>query len=266
MNIDDCGDGGGHHQPATPPRVPTAEEVARAVRCVAETAFPDAWAIVVGGSLMRGAGTPTSDADVLVLTDDERAPYRHSLLAGGQRVEAFCHTALSYQAYAASDCAGGTPILPTICAEGHVLWDHRGLLPALREDARRAIASGPPALSAEQIDDYRYFLTDLVEDLEGFQASPRAAEGERLWAAHALAVKLADFQLRRAGRWSGAGKWLYRQLHAADPAGADRLLSALAAASAGALGDLVALADDVLADSGGRLFDGYWRAGPMPPP
>ncbi len=266
MYIDDDSDRDDNGQPAPPPRVPTAEDAARAVRRVADSAFPGAWAIVVGGSLMRGAGTPTSDADVLVLTDDARAPYRHSLVFCGQRVEAFVHTVVSYQAYAASDCASGTPILPTICAEGRVLWDHRGTLPVLREEARRAIAAGPPALSGEQIDDYRYFLTDLVEDLEGFQAVPGAADGERRWVAHALAVKLADFQLRRAGRWSGTGKWLYRQLHAADPAGAARLLAASAAASAGQVGPLVALADEVLAASGGRLFHGYWRAGPMPPP
>lgn len=243
----------------------TPDDVASQVGRLAPSAFPHAWGVVVGGSLMRGAGTPTSDADVLVLTDAPNAPYRCSLVFEGLRVEAFVHTAASYRAYAEADCASGMPILPAICAEGRVLVDQRGELPALRAEARALVDNGPAALTAEQIDDFRYFLTDRVEDLEGLAGVP-GQDGERACAADALFLLLADFQLRAARRWTGAGKWLYRQLAAWDAPAAGRLLAAVAEARGGDARSLIELADAVLTPHGGRLFDGYWRRGPMPPP
>lgn len=214
---------------------------------------------------MRGAGTPTSDADVLVFTEDPGAPYRSSLVLEGLPVEAFVHTAASYRAYAGADCASGMPILPTICAEGTVLFDQRGELAALRAEARARIVAGPVALTAEQVDDFRYCLTDRVEDLEGL-AAVGGMDGERACAVDALFRLLADFQLRAAQRWTGAGKWLYRHLEDWDAEGARRLMAAVGQARAGDVVPLVKLVDDALAPHGGRLFDGYWRKGPMPPP
>ncbi len=247
------------------PPVPSAAEVASKVGRLAPSVFPGAWAVVVGGSLMRSAGTPTSDADVLVFTEDPHAPYRRSLVFEGLPVEAFVHTAASYRAYADADCASGTPILPTICLEGTVLFDQRGELPALRHEARALIAAGPVALTAEQVGDFRYFLTDRVQDLEGL-AAVGGMDGERLCAVDALFLLVAEFQLRARQRWTGAGKWLYRQLEEWDAEGARRLMAAAGQARAGDVVPLVKLVDDALAPHGGRLFDGYWRRGPMPPP
>lgn len=247
------------------PAVLSAAEVAAKMRRFTPSAFGGAWAVVVAGSLMRGAGTPTSDADVLVLTDDPDAPYRSSLVFEELRVEAFVHTAASYQAYADADCASGTPILPTLCAEGLVLFDERGALQGLRAEARALLAAGPAALTAEQIDDFRYFLTDRVEDLEGL-AAVGGPDGERACAADGLFLLLAEFQLKAARRWTGAGKWLYRRLVDWDLEGARRLMAAVAKARVGDVVPLVALADHALAPHGGRLFDGYRRKGPMPPP
>lgn len=255
---------GNQWDPAPPP-IPSAAEVASKMGRLAPSVFPGAWAVVVGGSLMRGAGTPTSDADVLVFTDDPGAPYRSSLVFEGLPVEAFVHTVASYRAYADADCASGTPILPTICAEGMVLFDQRGELPALCAEARALIAAGPAALTAEQVDDFRYFLTDRVEDLEGL-AAVGGPDGERACAVDALVRLVAEFQLRAAQRWTGAGKWLYRRLLDWDAEGARRLMAAAAQAREGDVVPLVGLVDNALAPHGGRLFDGYWRKGPMPPP
>ncbi len=255
----------GYASDQTPPPVLTAEEVASKMRRLVQSAFPDAWAVVLGGSLMRGAGTPTSDADVLVLTDDTGAPYRSASVFEGLRVEAFVHTAESYRAYACADCASGTPILPTLCAEGWVLVDRREELQTLRSEARALLAGGPPALSAEQVDDYRYFLTDLAEDLEGL-GFVHGPDGERVCTADRLFLLLAEFSLRAARCWTGAGKWLYRRLEDRDAEGARRLAAAAAQAREGDVLPLIGLVDEALAPYGGRLFDGYWRKGSMPPP
>ena len=255
----------GYASDQTPPPVLAAEEVASKMGRLVRSAFPAAWAVVLGGSLMRGAGTPTSDADVLVLTDDASAPYRSSSVFEGLRVEAFVHTARSYRAYASADCARGVPILPTLCAEGRAVVDRSEELRTLRSEARTLLAAGPPALTAEQVDDYRYFLTDLVEDLEGL-GFVHGPDGERVCTADRLFLLLGEFSLRAARRWTGAGKWLYRRLTDWDAEGARRLLVAAAQAREGDVRSLIGLADDALAPYGGRLFDGYWRKGPMPPP
>ena len=66
----------------------------------------------------------------------------------------------------------------------------------------------------------------------------------------------AELALLVAGRWLGGGKWLLRELRAADPRLADELI--------GARDDpvrLASLADEVLARAGGRLWAGYRQVG-----
>jgi hypothetical protein len=63
------------------------------------------------------------------------------------------------------------------------------------------------------------------------------------------------------GAWLGGGKWLVRNLHAADPRMATRLLAAhRSAITTGEISGLVDVGEDILDAVGGRLTEGY-RAG-----
>lgn len=45
--------------------------------------FPECLAAFVGGSVIEGRGTPTSDLDMVVITNRDEAPYRESLRYAG---------------------------------------------------------------------------------------------------------------------------------------------------------------------------------------
>jgi hypothetical protein len=130
--------------------------------------------------------------------------------------------------------------------------------------ANALLKAGPPPMSAVDIDYWRYAITGLLDDL----AAPRNVHEARAVVA-SLHHILANFSLRGAGRWGANGKTIPRRLAAADAALAQRFEAAFAAAFESHHAGLFAVADEVLAPTGGRLFDGYseksdatWRRAP----
>ena len=75
-----------------------------------------------------------------------------------------------------------------------------------------------------------------------------------------------ELVLARAGRWSGTGKWLVREVQALDlEEGSDYvrgLHSALHEALSGDDSALTRMADGILLGAGGRLADGFELAAP----
>jgi hypothetical protein len=61
----------------------------------------------------------------------------------------------------------------------------------------------------------------------------------------------AQLALMLGGHWLGSGKWLLRELRAADPVLADRMVAAI-----GSRAVLTQVADDVLGRAGGRFWAG----------
>jgi catechol 2,3-dioxygenase-like lactoylglutathione lyase family enzyme len=99
-------------------------------------------------------------------------------------------------------------------------------------------------------------VTDGLDDVRG------DPEGdETLLTAANLAREVAELHLTLASAWIGTRKWLLRQLRETNPAFADRFVSAIRAHAGGDVTPLMALAEDVLEASGGRLFDGYRASG-----
>jgi hypothetical protein len=68
---------------------------------------------------------------------------------------------------------------------------------------------------------------------------------------------LGNHYLRSNGRWGAHSKTLHRRLTAADARLAERIDAAFARALAGEIGPLLAVTDDVLWPTGGRLFERY---------
>lgn len=220
--------------------------------------YPDAHAAIVGGSVIRGQGTATSDLDIVIVTDREEAPFRASHRFDGVPIEAFVHTEASLPAWIATDGERGRPSLAMMCAEGVVLRDRDGVAERVKRDAREFLDQGPEPLSPEQVEDWRYSLTDLLDDFLGCE-DPR----EGVFIAHALAVEAADLLLLLHRQWRGAGKWVPRALARYNREAADRLVEALAAYHQNRnKGPLVGFAEEVLGEAGGRLFEGYCRRAP----
>ena len=204
-----------------------------------------------GGSVVTGKATESSDLDIVVLTRFDPV-HRRSLLYLGWPVELFIHTETSLKEYLAADVARRQPSLPRMVGESVILLDSDGSAMKWQSKARMMITSGPPRMTGEEIDAARYAITDLIDDLKG-----RASEAETAGIAVQLWQHTLTLSATGAGRWTGTGKGLIR---AVDPDLAQRSVVALRTALDGSCAALIKLADQVLADHGGRLWAGY-RAG-----
>ncbi|MFD8805462.1 nucleotidyltransferase domain-containing protein [Streptomyces sp. NPDC059597] len=228
-------------------------EIAR--RLVGER-HPGARAAFLGGSVVTERRTAMSDLDVVVLLDGEPAPYRVSLRWSGWPVELFAHTEASWEAYVGREVRRGRSPLLFMCAEGELLFDVDGVGMRIAAEARELVDAGPPAVSREEVDDLRYALTDLLDDLAG--SGDRA---ERLFIATELARRSGELALVVRRSWRGGGKWLARRLEVAVPGLGDRLGRGVREVLDGRDELLVSVVDEVLGEVGGRLWVGYRRGG-----
>ena len=239
----------------------TERAVAAAERLVGER-FPAATAAFLGGSVASGGGTATSDLDITVLRA-EGEPYRESLTYDGWPVELFVHTEESVRHYVAKDRAGRRPTMARLVSEARMLLDRDGSGSRLAAECAAVLAAGPVAPTTAEHDLMRYLLTDLLDDLEG-------GGGPTLLGAVAVTTwqSAIELALASAGRWSGTGKWLVRELEAYDAATGSaytaRLHAGLRSALDGDVRTLAEVAGEILAAAGGRLRAGYRAAGEAP--
>jgi hypothetical protein len=227
-------------------KMPGMDPVADARALVSER-FPAALAAFLGGGVLSDSRTPTSDLDIVVLIGHLPAPYRESTTWRNWPAELFVHRPDTIGAWFAKDRARRRPTLARMCTDGVVLADVDGTSATVRNHAQAVLAAGPPPLDPAELDRRRYGLCDLLDDLAG-----TADDGERAIICACVVRDTAELALVTAGRWLGTGKWLLRELRAADPQQAEELVAAREDPA-----KLAAVADGVLARAGGRLWDGY---------
>lgn len=221
-----------------------AVEVAR--QLVAEQ-FPDARAAWLGGSVVRGNASPTSDLDITVLLDGRPAPMRKSLQYGGWPVELFVHTEKSLAYFSDKDQQRRQPTMMRLVGESVVLLDTDGSGARLQAACLEEVAAGPKPLTTEELELLRYTITNLLDDLADASGDERTAIASVLW------QDAARLLLTGAGRWSGTGKGLLRELAAYDEARARALMDGVRAQD----DSLVEEVDRILDAHGGRLFAGF---------
>ncbi len=205
---------------------------------------------------MTGRRTPTSDLDIVVLLHGAPAPYRASLRHDDWPVELFVHTEASWHAYVEREVRKRRSPLLWMCADGLMLFDADGVGARIAAEAGKLVTAGPPTASAEEIDDYRYSITDLFDDLVG-----STDQGEQLFIAAELTRRTGELALAIDGAWSGGGKWLARRLDDTAPGLSTRLHHAVREVLEGQVEPLVSAVDGVLGRAGGRLWAGYKRGG-----
>jgi len=220
-------------------------------------------AAFLAGSVTGGRATPYSDLDLVIITDDPEAPYRESFTDRGWPVETFVHTMESARRYFASDAQSRRPVLPRMVLDGTVLRDVDGTVASVRAEARRVIDAGPAPLTDAQLEERRYFVTDLLEDLRGMDADSGL---ERWLVASDLVSQAANLILATCGEWTGTGKWLARLLSEHAPIRAHQLDEAMRAlAATGRQDALISVIQAILDASGGPVFAGFKRAGRRDP-
>jgi hypothetical protein len=157
-----------------------------------------------------------------------------------------------------TDAYQGRPSLLEMIAEGLEVPAPSELSTELKKKAEQFISRGPIALTSEEIEDRRYQISNLLDDIR----EPRSRE-ELLAAAAMLYNELPDFYLRGRALWSAKGKTVLRRLRKADPAFLRRFSEAFEALyTQNQIGKAVALTEDLLNEHGGVLFEGYRREWP----
>ncbi|MCZ9342988.1 nucleotidyltransferase domain-containing protein, partial [Streptomyces sp. TRM76130] len=171
-----------------------------AARAVVDGRHPEARAAFLGGSVVTGRRTATSDLDIVVLLHGAPAPYRASLRYAGWPVEMFAHTEATWHAYVEREVRERRSPLLWMCADGLLLSDADGLGARLAARAGELVAAGPPPVPAEEIDDRRYAITDLLDDLAG-----STDQDERLFIATELVRRTGELALAASASWNGGG-------------------------------------------------------------
>lgn len=191
-------------------------------REILDSRFPDALGGLVAGSTARGDDTPTSDLDLIVLLAGRPAPMRCTERVQGRLVEFFVHTEDSFVAFVDRERLLRRSPLLHMCAHGLVIRDDDGRLARLQDLARDRWAAGPARLTDDELDDRRYRLTALLDDL-----ADETDPVDRAALAAAVFTDVADLALVSRGHWSGTGRWLTRRLREIDPALGERLVAGL---------------------------------------
>lgn len=235
-----------------------AERALAAARKSLTNRFDGAALAFVSGSIMRGAGTPASDIDLVVVFARLERVWRESFVEDGFPVEAFVHDRQTLAYFADQDAKSGRPIMAHVVATGTIIGVAGDLARAIQEDAADILARGPMPLAGPSYDRQRYLVSDLADDLRG----DRPAAEIRAIAAQ-LYQQLADLMLLGRGTWSGNGKWAPRLLFRLDVGLGQAFDSAFQQAFAGDGAALLALTETELARHGGHYFSGYRQEAPL---
>ncbi len=229
----------------------TPESIAKEI--LAEK-FPDASVMFLAGSMIRGEATRFSDLDLVVVFEHIDQAHRESFYYRGWPVEAFVHDAetLKYFFYEV-DAKSAYASLPQMVIEGIVITEANQLSAELKELAQKVMDNGPPPLDQVEIDKRRYHITDLVDDIR----EPRS-RAELMGSGAKLLESMADYYFQANGKWSATGKTIFRKLGATDVTMQKQFEFAFAELFAEANPTpCIELAERLLKDQGGFLFDGY---------
>jgi hypothetical protein len=205
--------------------------------------------VLATGSRIHGTPGPTSDLDVHVLIDQPRRQ-RRNILLDGVEIEMFINPPFQIQRYMA---AGGNDI--HMFAFGRAIYDPRGLIGQIQDQARALWQAGPPALADSAHWMPRYFAADMLRDLTDL-GDDEAAAGLQI---ARIVDQLIETHCRLNRRWPSKPKRRLAELAIWAPelarlANATQTASTLAARRAA----VQRMADLVLAPIGG-LMPLEWR-------
>ncbi len=215
--------------------------------------YPDADALLLTGSFVRGEATPGSDLDLIVLYAKLPRARRELFVFEGMPVEVFLHDPETLAWSLQADIDAGKPGMHSMVADGRIQGPRPAAAERLQARAHTGLAAGPPPWGPEQLALFRYHITDRLIDLRD-ERDPAEATAIGVW----LYLSLSELILRGRGAWAATGKWIPRHLRALDPALERDFTAAFEALFARHdAGPLIAFAEAVMAPHGGPLFEGY---------
>lgn len=220
--------------------------------------YPDTLVGFVGGSFNRNEQTLTSDIDLVLIFKNIEQAWRESIIYNGWPIEIFGHDeeTLKYFFYEV-DGKEGIPSLPHMVSEGPAITLDDDLANRIRKTATKFIGEGPTKLTEEEINNFRYSISDLLDDLK----SPKN-QFEGMIISGKLHGLLAYYYFRYNGHWGADTKHIPRQMKKMFPELYIKWESSFKTAFGGDFKQLIELTENILNQTGGYLFEGYKRDAP----
>jgi hypothetical protein len=223
---------------------------------------PDLLGVLVSGSRIHGVPGPTSDLDTHVLIGGWRRR-RINRLLHGLEIEMFVNPPARIPGY----FSDGRGVTLHMFAFGRSIYDPRGIVAGLQEQARELWAAGPEPVAPAMYWHHRYAPADVLNDLADVGASDPATANLLINKASDMLIA-THYALNR--RWPAKTKRLLADLAAWDAAAAAQLRLAHAPDPLESRRTaLLALAEHVLAPIGGLAGPEWsmdWEALPPPAP
>lgn len=212
--------------------------------------YQDAKTIFWAGSLSKNSNNVGSDLDLIIICKKLEHAYREAFVYEKVPIDAFIHDEATIRYFFRNiDQSSLILGLPAMVAEGIELPNTTDFGNKLKEEAR-VILDSEPAITEEQLNMRRFFITDLLDDLEA-NKDPH----EKMAIAFRLYKDLAEFYLLANKKYLASGKHLPRFLQKLNPEIAKEFGSVFS--NYHNITNLISFAKKILKPYGGLLWDGF---------
>ncbi|MCK4980535.1 MAG: nucleotidyltransferase domain-containing protein [Candidatus Delongbacteria bacterium] len=217
--------------------------------------FSDCQVALLAGSVVRGEATETSDLDIVIITEDERTPFRQSFFKHDWMIETFVFSMESYKTFFEDDFKKRIPSIIQMCQEGVIIKDTNDLSEIIKKDADEWMNKGVTPYSDKEIEAKRYMLTSIIDDLIGCNDFE-----QQIFIVNQMIEYTCNIILVTNGHWEAKGKWAQKLMKEFDPQIYKEMITALNTFyKSEAKEPLIQFVEKELDKVGGRLFEGYYR-------
>lgn len=221
--------------------------------------YPQAKVIFLAGSIIRDEGTKTSDLDLVVLYENLPNAFRESFYFNDFPVEAFVHDAETLNYFLENERLNAFSPLMQMILEGIEIPEPCEISDRFKGLARQMKERKPPKLGKEEIERFRYMITNYIDDIR----YPRS-KIELTATATILYSALSDFYFRSNDLWMAKHKSIPRELENVNPEFQERFCFAFEDLFVNGKSEkVIKLSEEILLSHGGFLFDGFRNDAPI---
>ncbi|EXX85788.1 hypothetical protein BG53_07325 [Paenibacillus darwinianus] len=214
--------------------------------------YPEARTVLLAGSAAQGRAGEGSDIDLVIFDESAEESIRCIDRKFATIFEVFLLSPKQFPYFLKEARKSGIPSIVRMCVEGVIVIDH-GQAAAWIAQAKEVWLQGPYARPLEELDQYRYEITEHLEDFANSDC-----RAENLFVLNKISELLGLFLLRANKRWLGVGKWAYRALEEYNPAVARQFAEAMDCFyRSGSRSEIVEFVRAMLAPYGGKLRVGW---------
>lgn len=173
--------------------------------------FPNAYAILLSGSLIDKKQHQKSDIDLVIFTTDQDQCFNEDFDYEGFKIQTIVIVVQMLPTLLQQDYALGIGNQTGMIAKGWVVHDTQNYLLNLIQYCQQVYESGPPAKPLEET---RLLQLDVVQLYQKIHTS---SFEDNFFQVPDLAMKLATLNLHHHRWWASSRKFLFEQLKAINP-------------------------------------------------